>query len=130
MMLAAGIGGGDQLMGGVVHVNIRLNDARRIVLQLLQSWNENVGPSQRVRGGNLVGRLPRLGQSLAVKFTSTGSRVRKVAMSVDKPSTTMTVAANNADDLDLQTQASKHPIHPELLSNCAITCQRMERHIA
>ena len=55
-----------------MHVNIRLNDAWQIVLQLLQGRNQHVGLCQRVGSGNLVRRLPRLGQRLAVEFALHG----------------------------------------------------------
>ena len=71
-MLAVRIGGGDEVMLGSMHINVRLNYARRIVLQLAQFRTENVGPGQRVGSGDLVSRQPRLAQSLAIQFTLHG----------------------------------------------------------
>ena len=59
-------------MVGIVGVNIRLDDAGRVVLQLPQGGNQNIGPRQSFRSGNLVGCLARLGQCLAIELALHG----------------------------------------------------------
>ena len=98
-----------------MHINIGLNDARRIVLQLAQSRNENVGPCQRVGGGNLVSRQARLGQGLVVEFAFHRIPRQESGDESRHSEDHHHGGGKNDDNLDLQTQAPNIPFTPSIL---------------
>src|ERR1019366_7710109 len=111
-MLALRIGGGDQTAMMIMYVNIRLNNARQVVLQLMQGRTQHLRFCQRVGSGNLVRRQSSLGKSLLVKLAlhriprqESGDQSRHAQHHHDGD-------AHNRDDLDLQTQAFKHSFYP------------------